>query len=150
MFYWAVEPDVLQTEWINLFIHVQSIIKWWVCCHDSDLLHNAPYKDTGHGVPDELGPGDDWVSILVTHSQDLPATRGYILNIQHRTFVSLVRNDLMSKAHLWLPGLACHGEQTRPLSIWVSSSVSILPLPSSSILLLCLFQFLGKDIFYSL
>ena len=38
-------------------------------------LQNAPYKDTGHGVPDELCPGDDVVSILVTHSQDLPATR---------------------------------------------------------------------------
>ena len=91
-------------------------------------LQNAPYKDTGHGVPDELCPGDDGVSILVTHSQDLPATRGYILNIQHRTFVSLVRNDLMSKAHLRLPGLACHGEQApqhlgKLLSLYTATAV---------------------------
>ena len=46
-------------------------------------LQNAPYKDTGHGVPDELRPGDDGVTILVTHSQDLPATRRHILTIGH-------------------------------------------------------------------
>ena len=41
-------------------------------------LQNAPYKDTGHGVPDELrfNDDDDWVSILVTHTVRISPQHG--------------------------------------------------------------------------